>query len=120
MAGRTTDWKEELGRFLKPFLDPLGHKAWRIDVGMIIIKRENQCETTTIHREFVAHPDYKVSRPCPPSYHHLNGKSVPKACGLFNCAQFGLQRPSIGTNCRCLNGDAESRLAQGHAVGQPH
>ena len=27
MVGRTSDWKEELGRFLKPFLDRLGHKA---------------------------------------------------------------------------------------------
>ena len=29
MGGRTSDWKEELGRFLKPFLDRLGHKARR-------------------------------------------------------------------------------------------
>src|SRR3984957_2165123 len=29
MVGRRTDWKEELGRFLKPFLDRLGHKARR-------------------------------------------------------------------------------------------
>ena len=29
MAGRTSDWKEELGHFLKPFLDRLGHKARR-------------------------------------------------------------------------------------------
>jgi SRSO17 transposase len=29
MAGRTFDWKEELGRFLKPFLAQLGHKARR-------------------------------------------------------------------------------------------
>src|SRR5712672_3009842 len=29
MAGRTLDWKEELGRFLKPFLERLGHKARR-------------------------------------------------------------------------------------------
>ncbi len=29
MAGRTLDWKEELGRWLKPFLDRLGHKARR-------------------------------------------------------------------------------------------
>src|SRR5260370_17734822 len=29
MVGRTSDWKEELGRFLKPFLDRLGHKARR-------------------------------------------------------------------------------------------
>ena len=29
MAGRTLDWKQELGRFLKPFLDRLGHKARR-------------------------------------------------------------------------------------------
>ena len=27
MVGRTLDWKEELGRWLKPFLDRLGHKA---------------------------------------------------------------------------------------------
>jgi SRSO17 transposase len=27
MGGRTSDWKEELGRFLKPFLARLGHKA---------------------------------------------------------------------------------------------
>jgi glycerophosphoryl diester phosphodiesterase len=27
MVGRTSDWKEELRRFLKPFLDRLGHKA---------------------------------------------------------------------------------------------
>ena len=29
MGDRTSDWKEELGRFLKPFLDRLGHKARR-------------------------------------------------------------------------------------------
>jgi SRSO17 transposase len=29
MGGRTSDWKEELGRFLKPFLERLGHKARR-------------------------------------------------------------------------------------------
>src|SRR5258706_14515430 len=29
MVGRTSDWKDELGRFLKPFLDLLGHKARR-------------------------------------------------------------------------------------------
>src|SRR5258707_159489 len=29
MGGRTLDWKEELGRFLKPFLVRLGHKARR-------------------------------------------------------------------------------------------
>src|SRR5262245_47223169 len=29
VAGRTSDWKEELGYFLKPFLDRLGHKARR-------------------------------------------------------------------------------------------
>ena len=27
MAGMTSDWREELGRWLKPFLDCLGHKA---------------------------------------------------------------------------------------------
>ena len=29
MAGRTLDWKDDLGRWLKPFLDRLGHKARR-------------------------------------------------------------------------------------------
>src|SRR5687767_9237243 len=29
MVGMTSDWKEELGRWLKPFLDRLGHKARR-------------------------------------------------------------------------------------------
>src|SRR5512144_2097861 len=29
MVGKTSDWKEELGRFLKPFLARLGHKARR-------------------------------------------------------------------------------------------
>src|SRR6188472_1814558 len=29
MGSRTSDWKEELGRFLEPFLDRLGHKARR-------------------------------------------------------------------------------------------
>ena len=29
MVGSTSDWKEELGEFLKPFLDRLGHKARR-------------------------------------------------------------------------------------------
>src|SRR5437660_4673764 len=29
MVGRTSDWKKELGHFLKPFLDRLGHKARR-------------------------------------------------------------------------------------------
>src|ERR1700737_1079489 len=29
MVGRTSDWKREFGRFLKPFLDRFGHKARR-------------------------------------------------------------------------------------------
>ena len=29
MVGRTFDWKEESGRWLKPFLGRLGHKARR-------------------------------------------------------------------------------------------
>jgi SRSO17 transposase len=29
MVGKTLDWQEELGRFLRPFLDRLGHKARR-------------------------------------------------------------------------------------------
>src|SRR5262245_38101051 len=29
MAGKTSDWMEELGRFLEPFLARLGHKARR-------------------------------------------------------------------------------------------
>jgi hypothetical protein len=29
MVGRMSDWKDELGRWLKPFLDRLGHKARR-------------------------------------------------------------------------------------------
>jgi SRSO17 transposase len=29
MVGRTSDWKEELGRFLRPFVARLGHKARR-------------------------------------------------------------------------------------------
>jgi SRSO17 transposase len=29
MVGRTSDWREELGRFLKPFVARLGHKARR-------------------------------------------------------------------------------------------
>jgi hypothetical protein len=29
MVGRTLDWREELGCWLKPFLDRLGHKARR-------------------------------------------------------------------------------------------
>ena len=29
MAGTTSDWKDELGRWLKPFLERLGHKARR-------------------------------------------------------------------------------------------
>ncbi len=29
MVGRISDWREELGRFLKPFLARLGHKARR-------------------------------------------------------------------------------------------
>ena len=29
MAGTTSDWKDELGRWLEPFLDRLGHKARR-------------------------------------------------------------------------------------------
>ena len=29
MVGRTLDWRDELGRWLKPFLDRLGHKARR-------------------------------------------------------------------------------------------
>jgi hypothetical protein len=29
MAARRSDWRKELGRFLKPFLDRLGHKARR-------------------------------------------------------------------------------------------
>jgi hypothetical protein len=29
MVGRTSDWKDELDHWLKPFLDRLGHKARR-------------------------------------------------------------------------------------------
>jgi SRSO17 transposase len=29
MVGRTLDWNDELGRWLKPFVDRLGHKARR-------------------------------------------------------------------------------------------
>jgi len=29
MGGRTSDWKQELERFLMPFVDRLGHKARR-------------------------------------------------------------------------------------------
>jgi hypothetical protein len=29
MVGKMLDWKEELGRWLKPILDRLGHKARR-------------------------------------------------------------------------------------------
>src|SRR6516162_11818887 len=29
MVGRTSDWRDELGRWLKPFLDRFGHKARR-------------------------------------------------------------------------------------------
>src|SRR6266513_4675057 len=29
MVGRTLDWNDELGRWLKPFVDLLGHKARR-------------------------------------------------------------------------------------------
>ena len=29
MVSRTWDWRDELGRWLKPFLDRLGHKARR-------------------------------------------------------------------------------------------
>src|SRR5256886_16828996 len=29
MVGTTSDWEDELGRWLKPFLDCLGHKARR-------------------------------------------------------------------------------------------
>jgi DDE superfamily endonuclease len=30
MVGRTLDWRDELGRWLKPFLARLGHKARRV------------------------------------------------------------------------------------------
>ena len=30
MADRTLDWRDELGRWLKPFLARLGHKARRL------------------------------------------------------------------------------------------
>ena len=29
MVSRTSDWRDQLGRWLKPFLDRLGHKARR-------------------------------------------------------------------------------------------
>ena len=29
MVSKTSDWRDELGRWLKPFLDRLGHKARR-------------------------------------------------------------------------------------------
>ena len=29
MVSRTSDWRDELGRWLKPFLDRLGHQARR-------------------------------------------------------------------------------------------
>src|SRR5882724_1917212 len=33
MVGRTSDWKDELGRWLKPFLDWSGHKGLRHELG---------------------------------------------------------------------------------------
>src|SRR5262249_22249413 len=36
MVGRTLDWKGELGRWLKPFLDRLGHKARPLYVSGLI------------------------------------------------------------------------------------
>src|SRR5260221_12173522 len=39
MVGRTSDWKEELGRFLKPFLDRLGLVAFH--VGRLIAKEQD-------------------------------------------------------------------------------
>ena len=31
MVSRTSDWRDELGRWLKPFLDRLGHKRSRLE-----------------------------------------------------------------------------------------
>jgi hypothetical protein len=35
MVGRTLDWQDELERWLKPFLDRLGHKATAPDVSAL-------------------------------------------------------------------------------------
>src|SRR5215831_10417265 len=51
MAGGTSDWKEELGHWLQPFLDRLGHKARRqMCVGREeILSRHSAGEGRTAH-----------------------------------------------------------------------
>jgi hypothetical protein len=47
MVSRTSDWRDELGRWLKPFLDRLGHKARR-DYRTSSIERGSFCKTDTL------------------------------------------------------------------------
>src|SRR5262249_45951851 len=57
MVSRTSDWRDELGRWLKPFLDRLGHKArrqknesGRAHLGCStshVAERQNHCVTRT-------------------------------------------------------------------------
>ena len=35
MVGTTSDWEDELGRWLEPFLDRLGHKVTAADVSAL-------------------------------------------------------------------------------------
>ena len=37
MVGTKSKWEDELGRWLKPFLDRLGAKYWRRDVSALYL-----------------------------------------------------------------------------------
>jgi hypothetical protein len=50
MASRTSDWRDELGRWLKPFLDRLGHKARRQMCPLYGEARRLCCQVTVIRR----------------------------------------------------------------------
>jgi hypothetical protein len=48
MVSRTSDWRDELGRWLKPFLDRLGHKARRQMCPLYGEARRLCCQVTVI------------------------------------------------------------------------
>jgi hypothetical protein len=48
MVSRTSDWRDELGRWLKPFLDRLGHKA-----------RQQMCPLSPAQAKFGRRPPHR-------------------------------------------------------------
>src|SRR6516164_9311596 len=56
MVGRTSDWKTELGQFLKPFLDRLGHKARRQMCPLYAPAAEGRTRSRSLRGSILARP----------------------------------------------------------------